>query len=141
MVQRSGTVPESPGGGPANGGPSRRDEEHLVQFAASRQGVEAYVEPRPAVTETTSVPPPPDGADRAGPDLRHGRRNSVDRIADATVLLVAADGEWIRRRVASPQAAHQLAYRLGIPAHDPSVVGYPARMRAWSAGRYAGPAT
>ncbi len=48
-------------------------------------------------------------------------------------MLVAATGEWTRRRVPGPQAAHQLARRLGIPAYDAAVVGYPQRMRDWSA--------
>jgi hypothetical protein len=96
------------GGGGTDGRRLREDEAHLARFAGSRQGVEAFVEPRTAVTETT-------------------------------VVLVAADGEWTRRRVPGPQAAHQLAHRLGIPAYDATVVGYPQRMRDWSA-RIAGQA-
>lgn len=46
------------GGRPANG-PRRRasrvDLEHLAQFAATRTGVEAYLEPETALTETTIV--------------------------------------------------------------------------------------
>jgi hypothetical protein len=77
------------------------DLAHLEAFARSRSGVEAFVEPRTAVTETT-------------------------------VVLVAATGEWTRRRVPSARAAHELAHRLGIPAYDAAVVGYPSRMREWS---------
>ena len=91
----------SAGGGGADGRRFREDEAHLAHFARSRGGVEAFVEPRTAVTETT-------------------------------VVLVAADGEWTRRRVPGPQAAHQLAHRLGIPAYDAAVVGYPQRMREWT---------
>jgi hypothetical protein len=54
-------------------------------------------------------------------------------VTETTVVLVAANGEWTRRRVPGPQAAHQLAHRLGIPAYDAMVVGYPQRMRDWSA--------
>lgn len=85
-------------------GTSRRaeptDVRHLEEFARTRRGVEAFVEPRTAVTETTMV-------------------------------LVADTGEWTRRRVAGPKAAHALAHRLGIPAYDAGVVGYPRRMREW----------
>jgi hypothetical protein len=35
--------------------------------------------------------------------------------------------------VPSVQAAHDLAGRLGIPAYDAAVVGYPSRMREWTA--------
>jgi hypothetical protein len=56
-------------------------------------------------------------------------------VTDPTVVLVAADGEWTRRRVAGPQAAHALAHRLGIPAYDAALVGYPQRMRDWTKRR------
>ncbi len=36
-------------------------------------------------------------------------------VSETTVLLVAHDGEWTRRRVASPQAAKQWAEKLTIP--------------------------
>ena len=82
------------------------DIAHLEQFARTRRGVEAFVEPRTAVTETT-------------------------------VVLVADSGEWTRRRVSGPHAAHALAARLGIPAYDAAVVGYPQRMREWTRRRAA----
>jgi hypothetical protein len=90
--QRTGTIRTA----------DRADVDHLKDFARSRRGVEAFVEPRTTVTETT-------------------------------VVLVASDGEWTRRRVASARAAHELAGKLGIPAYDAAVVGYPARMREWTA--------
>ena len=74
---------------------------HLEEWAKSRRGVEAFVEPRTAVTDTT-------------------------------VLLVAATGEWTRRRVDSPKAAAEFARKLAIPVYDAAVVGYPARMREWN---------
>jgi hypothetical protein len=49
----------------------------------------------------------------------------------ATAVAVAADGEWIRRRVGAPAIAHKLARELGIPVSDASVVGYPAAMRRY----------
>jgi hypothetical protein len=78
------------------------DRTHLEQFARSRRGVEGYVEPRTAVTDTTMV-------------------------------LIAHDGEWTRRRVPDAAAAHELANRLGIPSYDAAVVGYPQRMRDYNA--------
>ena len=78
------------------------DLTHLEQFVATRRGVEGYVEPRTAVTETT-------------------------------ILLVAADGEWTRRRIAGPEVGRRLSRELGIPVYDAQVTGYPQRMRDWSA--------
>ncbi|MFT4189147.1 MAG: hypothetical protein QM621_11270 [Aeromicrobium sp.] len=85
----------------------KRDVEHLREFARSRTGVEAFVEPATSVTQTT-------------------------------LLLVAADGEWTRRRVASPQAAADLARKLEIPVYDTNRVGYPQRMRDYDQRQRAG---
>jgi hypothetical protein len=82
------------------------DRLHLEEFVQTRRGVEAFVEPRTTVTETT-------------------------------VVLVAVDGEWTRRRVPSPKVAHEWANGLGIPSYDAAVVGYPQRMRAWTSRRAA----
>ena len=79
----------------------KADLGHIEQFVASRRGVEGYVEPRTAVTETT-------------------------------ILLVAADGEWTRRRIDGPDVARKLSRDLGIPVYDAQVTGYPQRMRDWS---------
>lgn len=73
-------------------------EAHLRAWSAARIGVEAFVEPRTTVTETT-------------------------------VVFVAHDGEWTRRRVASPNAAKKLARSLQMPIYDVQLVGYPNRMR------------
>jgi hypothetical protein len=75
---------------------------HLREWAQARRGVEAFVEPRTAVTDTT-------------------------------ILLVAATGEWTRRRVDSPQSAAEFARKLAIPVYDAAIVGYPQRMRDWNA--------
>ena len=83
-------------------GSQRADLAHLEQFVASRRGVEGYVEPRTAVTETT-------------------------------IVLVAADGEWTRRRIDGPDVARRLSRELSIPVYDAQVTGYPQRMRDWSA--------
>jgi hypothetical protein len=79
---------------------------HLDQFARSRSGVEAFLEPRTAVTDTT-------------------------------VVLVAATGEWTRRRVADPDAARAFAHKHAMPIYDVAVIGYPQRMRDWTARRKA----
>jgi len=54
-----------------------------------------------------------------------------------TLVLVAGDGEWTRRRVESPRAAFTLGQRFGIPVYDVAAVGYPPRMREWTARRKA----
>jgi hypothetical protein len=82
-------------------GSERADLAHLEQFVATRRGVEGYVEPRTAVTETT-------------------------------IVLVAADGEWTRRRISGPEVARRLSQELAIPVYDAQVTGYPQRMREWS---------
>ena len=74
------------------------EEKHLREWTATHTGVEAFVEPRTTVTETT-------------------------------MLLVAADGEWTRRRIAGPDAARKLARSLHMPVYDVQLVGYPQRMR------------
>ena len=48
-------VRRSPRRGTLDRGADRADVMHLEQFVASRRGVEGYVEPRTAVTETTIV--------------------------------------------------------------------------------------
>jgi len=53
-------------------------------------------------------------------------------VTDVTLLLVAKDGEWTRRRVPSVQWAHDFANRHGIPSYDAAVVGYPQRMREYN---------
>ena len=87
----------SPGDRPAN----RADLQHLEEFARTRRGVEAFIEPRTTVTETT-------------------------------LLLIAHDGEWTRRRIEGPEAARRFAHRLAMPIYDVALVGYPQRMRDWS---------
>ncbi|MBT8226339.1 MAG: hypothetical protein HKP61_09720 [Dactylosporangium sp.] len=56
-------------------------------------------------------------------------------VTETTLLLVAWDGEWTRRRVASPEAARQFGNRLAIPVYDVALVGYPRRMREYNARR------
>jgi hypothetical protein len=79
-------------------GASKQDTTHLDEWASARRGVEAFVEPKTHVTETT-------------------------------VVLVAHDGEWTRRRVANQDAAFDFAKKRGMPIYEVERVGYPQRMR------------
>ena len=58
-------------------------------------------------------------------------------VTETTIVLVAHDGEWTRRRVESPRAAADFARRRAIPLYDAAKVGYPNRMRDWTARRKA----
>jgi hypothetical protein len=59
-------------------------------------------------------------------------------VTDVTIMLVAHDGEWTRRRVPSVEWAHSFANRHGIPSYDAAVVGYPARYREYNRRRKEG---
>ncbi|MEU6643820.1 oxidoreductase [Saccharomonospora sp. NPDC046836] len=80
---------------------SSADTRHLEEWAASRRGVEAYVEPRTTVTDTT-------------------------------VVLVAHDGEWTRRRIGSLGAAQEFGRKRSIPVYEVARTGYPKRMREYT---------
>jgi hypothetical protein len=53
-------------------------------------------------------------------------------VSDVTLLLVAHDGEWTRRRVPSVQWAHKFANQYQVPSYDAAVVGIPQRMRDYN---------
>ena len=89
-------------GRPAGRLVDRADLEYLAEFVRSRRGVEAFIEPKTTVTETT-------------------------------VLLVAHDGEWTRRRTESPEIARRWAHQLSVPIYDVRLLGYPQRMRDYNA--------
>ncbi len=57
----------------------------------------------------------------------------VTSVTQTTVVLIATTGEWTRRRVPDPRAAHRIAQDLGIPCYDVQLTGYPQRMRDWNA--------
>jgi hypothetical protein len=82
------------------------DLAHLADFAASRPGVEAFLEPKTTVTETT-------------------------------IVLVARTGEWTRRRINGADGARSFARKHKVPLYDVGIVGYPQRMREWTALRKA----
>ncbi|WP_422746415.1 oxidoreductase [Mycobacterium sp. WMMD1722] len=85
-----------------------------------------------------------DGRDPAA-DLRYLRQWVADHqgveafiepqtaVTEVTVVLVAADGEWTRRRAGGDAGAHKLSDRLKIPVYDVQKVGYPQRMRDYDA--------
>ncbi|GLP80732.1 oxidoreductase [Mycobacterium antarcticum] len=50
-------------------------------------------------------------------------------VTEVTVVLVAADGEWTRRRAGGDKGARRLSGKLDIPVYDVQKVGYPQRMR------------
>jgi hypothetical protein len=83
---------------------AQADLDHLEQFVRSRRGVEAFIEPKTTVTETT-------------------------------VMLIAHDGEWTRRRIDGPEGARRFAHRMAIPIYDVRLVGYPQRMRDYNERR------
>lgn len=53
-------------------------------------------------------------------------------VSDVTLLLVAHDGEWTRRRVPSVKWAHDFANRHHVPSYDAALVGIPQRMRDYN---------
>jgi hypothetical protein len=56
-------------------------------------------------------------------------------VTEVTVVLVAADGEWTRRRAGGDAGARRLSERLDIPVYDVQKVGYPQRMRDYDERR------
>ena len=53
-------------------------------------------------------------------------------VTDVTLLLVAHDGEWTRRRVPAVRWAHDFCNRHGVPSYDAGLVGVPQRMREYN---------
>ena len=53
-------------------------------------------------------------------------------VSDVTLLLVAHDGEWTRRRVPSIEWAHDFCNRFQVPSYDAGLVGIPQRMRDYN---------
>jgi hypothetical protein len=52
-------------------------------------------------------------------------------VNDVTLLLVAWDGEYTRRRVPSEDWAYKWCAKRGIKAYEAAVVGIPTRMREY----------
>ena len=55
-------------------------------------------------------------------------------IYSTTILLVADDGEYLRRPVRDRAHASEFCLRLNIPLYDAAKVGYPRRMRNYDRG-------
>jgi hypothetical protein len=56
-------------------------------------------------------------------------------VTEVTVVLIAHDGEWTRRRVPSIESARHWGNKVGIPVYDVALVGYPKRMREFNERR------
>ena len=56
-------------------------------------------------------------------------------VTETTLLLIAHDGEWSRRRMSGPDAARAFGHKLSIPVYDVALVGYPKRMREYNERR------
>lgn len=54
------------------------------------------------------------------------------RITETTVVLVAHDGEWTRRRIGSLDTAQDFGHKRALPVYEVSKVGYPQRMRDYT---------
>ncbi|WP_246081947.1 hypothetical protein [Nocardioides litoris] len=66
---------------------------------------------------------------------RHGVEGFVEprtAVSEVTLLLVAHDGEWTRRRVPSVAWAHEFCNKHQVPSYDAAVVGVPQRMRDYN---------
>lgn len=55
-------------------------------------------------------------------------------IYSTTLLVVAADGEYLRRPVRDRGQASQVCEKAGVPLYDAAKVGYPKRMRDYDRG-------
>ena len=53
-------------------------------------------------------------------------------VTPPTVILVAATGEWTRRRLPGPGMVKEISERMHVPVYDVQLVGYPQRMRDWN---------
>lgn len=51
-----------------------------------------------------------------------------------TMVVVAADGEYLRRPVKDDKHARALTKKHGVPLYDARIVGYPKRMRDYDRG-------
>ena len=61
-------------------------------------------------------------------------------VTETTILLIAHDGEWTRRRIDSPDTARRFAHQQAMPIYDIRLMGYPQRMRDYNARQKRRPA-
>lgn len=69
---------------------------------------------------------------------RHGVEAFLEpktTVTEVTVMLIAHDGEWTRRRVPSVEYARAWGNKVGIPVYDIALVGYPQRKRDYDERR------
>ncbi len=92
--------------------------------------------PRPASTSTRDV----SGAVRELEEFlktRDGVEGYLEpktAVYSTTLLLVAADGEYLRRPVRGRDQAAVVCAKHGAPLYDAQKVGYPRRMRDYDRG-------
>lgn len=84
-------------------GASSRDVSELKDFAATREGVEGFLEP-------------------------------PTNVYGLTLLLVAGDGEYLRRPLNHAKQAVKLCADARIPLYEARKVGYPQRMKDFERG-------
>lgn len=68
---------------------------------------------------------------------RHGVEGYLEpktAIYSTTLLLVAGDGEYLRRPVRDRSQAESVCKKHGAPLYDAAKVGYPKRMRDYDRG-------
>lgn len=91
-------------GAPSGPAASGKTLAELKDFIASREGVEAYIEPQTSVYAMT-------------------------------LLLVAADGESVRRPIKDPKQGKELCTQQGVPLYDARIVRPPKkRMEEYQKG-------
>jgi hypothetical protein len=88
---------------PSTAAASKVSTKEIEGFLDSRNGVEAFIEPKTAIYSTT-------------------------------LLLVAADGEYLRRPIRDRDQASKVCEPRGVPLYDAAKVGYPKRMRDYDQG-------
>ncbi|MFT5564734.1 MAG: hypothetical protein ACI970_001469 [Myxococcota bacterium] len=88
---------------PSAAAASKVSTKEIEAFLDSRNGVEAFIEPKTAIYSTT-------------------------------LLLVAADGEYLRRPIRDRDQASKVCETRGVPLYDAAKVGYPKRMRDYDQG-------
>jgi hypothetical protein len=111
-----------------------------------RELVVAWFRRRPAVVQPT-VDRDAFPADRAHLEQFAQARRGVEayiepqtNVTQTTVILIAHDGEWTRRRVLNAETARRWANGLSIPVYDVALMGYPKRMRDYNARQKRPPA-
>lgn len=57
----------------------------------------------------------------------------------ARFALIAADGEWTRRRIPNVETVRRFGGQLGVPVRDVATDGYPDKMRETSVENIARP--